>query len=117
MQTPAIRDEQGRFTPGHSGNPAGRPKNGLTAMLNAAMSTDAGDGATWAEVIRDKLLSLAASGNVEALKYLADRLEGRPAQALHLSADAGGPLHYRLNVIDSGPRQRALPPGANGATE
>lgn len=37
-QNPAIRDEQGKFKPGFSGNPTGRPKDTLKAYLQKKLT-------------------------------------------------------------------------------
>lgn len=38
MAGPHIRDEQGRFPPGVSGNPAGRPKNTIRDAIRALLT-------------------------------------------------------------------------------
>jgi hypothetical protein len=37
-ESPAIRDEQGRYMPGFSGNPSGRPKDTLKDYLRKKLS-------------------------------------------------------------------------------
>ena len=62
----AQRDAKGRFKPGHSGNPKGRDcgvVNRHRKMLN-----DQGD------LIIAKLMQLGHEGDVQALKWLGDRL-------------------------------------------
>ena len=45
--------------------------------------------------IADRLLEKAAEGDLNAIKELGDRLEGRPAQALTLTGDdEGGPVRF-----------------------
>lgn len=60
----------GRFQPGQSGNPAGRPK-GSPNMLTRAMQARL---AERAEDILDRVITLAAAGNMNALKLLVPRL-------------------------------------------
>lgn len=60
----------GRFQPGQSGNPAGRPKgspNMLTRAMQARLAERADD-------ILDRVITLAAAGNMNALKLLVPRL-------------------------------------------
>lgn len=101
-----------QFPPGTSANPGGipGPKAELVRELNAHLLETGTDGKTNARRMTEKLVSLAIAGHTEAIKYIEDRIEGKPAQAVTLSLD-DGPLHYRLNVVDGGARPRALPPG------
>jgi len=92
------RDSAGRFVkgndqgfqPGRSGNPHGRPKKRtLSEELRArAEEQYAGrDDATYARTVAEKLFDLAVAGEIAAIKEIFDRLEGRPRQAIELSAD------------------------------
>lgn len=60
----------GRFQPGKSGNPAGRPKGSTNMMTRAMQAKLAGR----ADEILDRAISLAADGNLHALKLLVPRL-------------------------------------------
>jgi hypothetical protein len=88
------RDAQGRFTkdtpntfkPGQSGNPAGRPKSitlsdALRLELAKVFPGDTQE-RTFAEVIAQRLVRSAATGNILAAKEIADRTEGKPKQVL-----------------------------------
>lgn len=46
----------------------------------------------------EKLLDLANAGEAWAVKELADRLDGRPAQAVTLLGDADNPLAHKVTV-------------------
>jgi hypothetical protein len=86
-----------RFKPGQSGNPGGRPKETLSAAYRELMKQKfPGDpeGRTWAQMIA---LSTAQQATGKKAKYqaaaeIADRTEGRPAQSVKLSGDAGAPI-------------------------
>lgn len=71
-----IRDENGRFVPGVSGNPGGRPKKdeSLTAALREKVDK---------QTIADKLIELAMDGDIVALKYVYDRIDGRPIETVN----------------------------------
>ncbi len=43
-------------------------------------------------VIADKLVSMAVEGDIQAIKEVADRTEGKARQALEVSGRDGGPL-------------------------
>ncbi len=75
-----------RFKPGESGNPAGRPKSitlseAYRRQLAQPVPKDPG-GRTYAEVIAELMCKRATQGDVAAAKEVADRVEGRPRQAL-----------------------------------
>jgi hypothetical protein len=72
------------FEKGKSGNPGGRPKKdtSLSGMLRKEIAKKDADGVTKKGRIVGKLIELAESGDVVALKYLFDRVDGKPAQVL-----------------------------------
>lgn len=94
------RDKRGRWQKGKSANPNGRPRKpkALTELLRKMLAAQRADGRTRMEAILDKMLSMAEEGHVDAAKYICDRLEGRPAQALELTGDKEKPL--RITYVD-----------------
>ena len=77
------------FKPGRSGNPAGRPKKGLTLTdaLNELMEVKTIIQLTEdseplvvlkKEAIAMKLVALAEAGDMTAIKYVFDRIDGAP---------------------------------------
>jgi hypothetical protein len=79
-----------KFPPGSSGNPNGRPK--LTRLSEAIREqlSEVMPGAseqTIAEGIAETLIKLALSGDVQAIREIADRTEGKPKQAIDLDLD------------------------------
>ena len=76
-----------RFKKGETGNPQGRPKlTKLTEALReqlAEINPDAPE-ETIAEQIARALISEAKTGNVQAIREIADRTEGKPKQAIDL---------------------------------
>ncbi len=78
------------FKPGQSGNPAGRPKKALLSDALRRQLAEAVQGApekTIAEHIARALIREAVSGNVQAIREIGDRTEGKPAQAIALDLD------------------------------
>ena len=76
-----IRDEKGQYMKGHSGNPGGRPKNTLTTILNERMIEDVLIGDKWlttADLIVDQAIQLALEGDMQAIKWIFERVDGRP---------------------------------------
>ena len=62
------------FQKGQSGNPAGRPKKGqaLTDILKTVVDK---------RKLAEKLLELAYDGDITAIKYVYDRVDGKPMQS------------------------------------
>jgi hypothetical protein len=76
------------FVKGQSGNPAGRGvgekpfRNALLAALKRA------DGnVEKIQRVTDKLVANAIDGDTTAIREIADRLDGKPAQAIDVSGD------------------------------
>lgn len=86
----SIRDEQGKFVPGVSGNPNGRPPKGyaitdvMREMLNEKPEIK--------KALSSKLFELALKGDLAAIREVLDRLEGRAKQTLDLGSDPENPL-------------------------
>jgi hypothetical protein len=93
------RDERGRFEGGNahtfrkgqSGNPAGRPKSLTLSEAYrrelAKVDPDDPQGRTHAEVLAGRMIARAKTGDVQALKELADRVVGKPRQTVALTSD------------------------------
>jgi hypothetical protein len=81
-------------------NKSGRPQKGtaLTEILNSKMDAVKG-GKSRREIIAEKLLDLAESGDIAALKYIFDRTDGRPKESVELS---GGAIDAKLREILNG---------------
>lgn len=64
------------WKPGESGNPAGRPKKGeaLTDKLREKVNADE---------LTEWLLKEAKTGDIAAIKYVFDRIEGKPRETIH----------------------------------
>ena len=83
----------GTFAPGESGNPNGRPKKGesLTAILreygNLIKEAENGDRKPMKELLAAKLFELALKGDITAIKYVYDRLEGTPKQTTEVTGN------------------------------
>ena len=105
----------GTWQPGQSGNPNGRPKLGLalTDVLREHMeASDEGDTVPRKQRLAEKLYELAMAGNVSAVEYIANRLDGKPTVALSLSC-ADSPLHHQVRVRSSVRRHPELERGSD----
>jgi hypothetical protein len=87
------------FPKGTSGNPGGRPKDGLLAKIRAELDRPSGvveDGVphTRADVIANILVTLAEDGDLDAIKLVLAYTEGRPVQAV----EHGGQIAHAVTV-------------------
>ena len=85
--------EDTQFKPGQSGNPTGRPKKEycLTDILkeqgnNEDVEIEEGVLISRKQAIAQKLWSMAMNGDPIMLRYLYDRIDGRPKQSLDVAA-------------------------------
>jgi len=96
-----------QFPPGVSGNLQGRPKlTKLTEALREQLAETSPDAPeeTIAEQIARALISEAKSGNVQAIREIGDRTEGKPKQAIDLDLQINDwrtlAKNYSLNEED-----------------
>src|SRR2546423_5620196 len=92
-----------RFRPGQSGNPAGRPKSitlseAYRKMLSRVDESDP-EKRTRAEVLAEQMYAKAKTGDVQALREIADRVEGKPRQTLALSLERREQLEQAIAGI------------------
>ena len=82
------------FEKGRSGNPGGRrAEKPITDAIRMALSEEHADtGKKKLRVLAQKLVDEAIDGNVQAMKEVADRMEGKPAQSKELTGDPEAPL-------------------------
>jgi hypothetical protein len=75
------------WKPGQSGNPGGRPKrDAITSALLLQLEQPNTDTETIADSIAAVLVKRALSGDVRAIREIADRTEGRPRQQIKVEA-------------------------------
>ena len=67
-----------KWKPGQSGNPNGRPKkeNCLTDILREKVS---------AEELAERLIAKANEGDMVAMKYIYDRIDGKPKESVDVN--------------------------------
>lgn len=88
IATTEPRDDRGRWTPGHSGNPGGqRAHPPLAAAIRARLDEMGDDGLTRGQRIACILVSMAEGGDLRAIREVLDRAEGKPVQAVSVDAN------------------------------
>jgi hypothetical protein len=91
--TPANRTQSGRFVPGQSGNPSGRPKRDEDlAALARTYSEDAI--AALVSIVNDP--NVNPSARISAANSLLDRGHGRPPQAVAVKTESNNDTFLRL---------------------
>lgn len=73
------------FKKGQSGNPTGvqgKAKPWRDAIMRAVSRRESGADPQALEKIADKLVASALNGDMQAMKEIGDRMDGRPAQAV-----------------------------------
>ncbi len=94
--TEVVRETGGRWAKGSSGNPRGtrrRPKLIAELLADALDRAEAGDDKTNAEIIVDRLIELAKTGeaavSLSATKLIWDRVEGRAPYRVAIEHEHG----------------------------
>lgn len=79
---------------GQSGNPNGRPKKdfALNEHIRALANLEGDDKKTMLEAVVAKVYDEALDGNMTAVNFLADRILGRPNQAVSVKAESNEPI-------------------------
>lgn len=83
----ANRDEKGKFLPGISPNPDGRPKGALnfTTKVREALSKVADDkGTTYEQKLVKRIMDDALRGNDKLMKLVWNYLDGMPPQRVDM---------------------------------
>ncbi|TFV71684.1 hypothetical protein E4K64_25490 [Bradyrhizobium frederickii] len=105
------------FQPGNRANPGGRPKEKkFTEALRLALNDEVesnGQKTTKLRVIADRLVSEAMNGESWAIQQVADRIEGKPAQAIVGGDEDDNPIRLEKIVreIVRAPVRDAEPQG------
>lgn len=88
------------WKPGQSGNPNGRPvnENSITYWLKQELARANGGGRTNAQNIAKKMIVKAKSGELDAMKEIADRTEGKPKQRTEVTGENGGPVNQHFDI-------------------
>lgn len=95
---PEIQDETGKFKPGTSGNPNGRPKGiSITEMVKTALEEiEPKTNKPWKELIIKRILLKATNdGDTQMLKAIWSYIDGMPKQALDIDSE----VKYEVKIV------------------
>lgn len=83
---------------GSQANPNGRPKREWTVvgLIEQAMEEQSKTGVPYKKAVYDKLVKLAADGDIPAIKEINNRLDGMPKQ----SVEHEGGLDIRVSNLE-----------------
>jgi len=104
-QTGSRRGPDGKFLPGGSGNPGGRPKAAHRVIDLARENTELAI-TTLAAICSDE--GAPASARVAAANHLLDRGWGRPRQSVEVSELDREPRSIRVTFVNPDGREVAL---------
>ena len=89
------------FQAGNRANPGGKPKDKAFAdAVRIAVNREAEDGRKQLMLLADKLCDYAMAGEGWAMQQIADRLDGKPAQAVELSGGINLSHEDALSELD-----------------
>lgn len=99
-----------RFPKGQSGNPKGRPPKNeeMRAALRRALKEDGGKDAIARAIVRE-----AAKGNVEAVKFVFDRIDGKVKDVAETELTGHVIYEVRYADRDDPDHAAAAPPRAD----
>lgn len=90
---------------GQSGNPNGRPRTRVMAeALSLALKREAADSdgklTRKLNLIADKLVNLALEGDMQAIKEINDRMDGKAFQSVAIGGDDDlPPIHQKIERV------------------
>ena len=96
------RDDKGRFLPGISGNPAGRPKGKLSLMAIIERKLEEipkGETRARAEQLIDSYLNAILTGEQPdgtAIRHLIEMFDGKPTQRNEIGGYEGDPIRIEF---------------------
>ncbi len=80
--------EDTQWKKGQSGNPAGRPKKAVCIpdLLKKISDEESGSDMNKLEVVLRVIYKKAVSGDLQCAQFIADRMEGKPRQAMDITS-------------------------------
>lgn len=107
------RDEQGRFKPGHSGNPEGKPEGTISivgSLKKRLNEVPTGHKKTYLELLIDRILQKAISeGDSQIIKQIWNYVDGMPKQHWESQGDGSGRSFIEImKAIENSPDEPGI---------
>lgn len=93
MEETIKRDEQGRFVPGQTGNPNGRPKGSISMVDKLRQYLQ--DHPEEADKLISSLIQQGTTGNTVAIKEILDRIDGKVTDTHRIEGDIPISIIYK----------------------
>lgn len=88
---------KGGWVRGQSGNPAGKPKGAtLSGILRRTIKRRRADGRRDLDDIAETLIEMAKGEDLDAIKLIFERTEGKVAEQLQHTGPNGGPMELAI---------------------
>jgi hypothetical protein len=81
------------------GNQNARKGKWAEALATAVLVEDPVTRRRRLDAIADRLIAKAEEGDIQAIKELGDRIDGKPSQALEHTGAGGGPVVHRIERV------------------
>ena len=110
---PKGRDERGHFLPGNPGGPGRKPLAQTITPLLVEIAQELcadGSGRTNARVLAEKIWAMAHGGDMRAIEYLGNRLDGKPRETVVTEGENREPI-----ILLRMPSKEDAADGASGA--
>lgn len=106
------RDELGRFKPGHSGNPEGKPEGTISivgSLKKRLSEVPTGHKKTYLELLIDRILQKAISeGDSQIIKQIWNYIDGMPKQSWETKNDGSArTLVDMIKAIENSPEEES----------
>lgn len=88
------------FQKGQSGNPNGRPPREWTMaeLIRNALDEEEKAGKSFKHLVAKKLATMALGGDIQAIKEINDRIDGRPKQNMDVTS-GGEPIKGNTIIL------------------
>lgn len=89
-QTGNSRNEKGKFIPGVSGNPIGRPKGSLSVTQKIKQKLEEipdGKKETYLELMVQQILDKAVDGDYHTFRQIWEHIDGRPRESVDVRSE------------------------------
>lgn len=88
-------------TPSRGGKPDKLMRDALMLALKREATNAQGQKTKYLNIVATKLVELAAEGDIQAIKEINDRVDGKATQAVELGGRGGGPMKLVVEYVSA----------------